>query len=446
MRLKQDFFLVAVLLFFLSGALPGTVTGNEKKKIYTLQGSISEAMAKNWALKAKKEDIDQSVYIKNQARAEFLPKLSLSYGYTRQSEARTFRSTLMRDGGGGEIAISSRDNYVWRGTVRQPLFTGFGLISSYRLAKLGIDISKTELELEKLDLALRVKEAYFNILIADRGVEVASKEVVSLRSNVKVSRSFYKVGMIPINDLLKTEVELADAQQNLVSAKNAAKLTRADFNTVLASPVNEPVHVEDILAYKPERGDFETYAERALEARPEIRALDLSVLQTDQQIKIAKSKNYPEVFFTYNFVKEGDSPDVSGSPFHDKGRWEALATLSWTFWEWGKTHYSARQRESDRRELIQTRKAAEDRIRFEVKEALLVLDGAEKNIPTTQKAVEQGEENLRVSEERYKAQVSTITEVLDAQTLLTQARVNYYRALYSHHLAKARLERAIGTY
>ncbi|MCD6298013.1 MAG: TolC family protein, partial [Deltaproteobacteria bacterium] len=69
-----------------------------------------------------------------------------------------------------------------------------------------------------------------------------------------------------------------------------------------------------------------------------------------------------------------------------------------------------------------------------------------KNIPTTSKAVEQAEENLRVSEERYKAQVTTSTEVLDAQTLLTEGRMNYYRALYDHNLAKARLRRAIGEY
>ena len=62
------------------------------------------------------------------------------------------------------------------------------------------------------------------------------------------------------------------------------------------------------------------------------------------------------------------------------------------------------------------------------------------------KAVEQGEENLRVSQERYMAQVTTITEVLDAQTRLSQSRLNYYRALYGHNLAKARLQRAVGEY
>ena len=95
---------------------------------------------------------------------------------------------------------------------------------------------------------------------------------------------------------------------------------------------------------------------------------------------------------------------------------------------------------------MQNRMALKDGISLELKDAVLELETTEENIPTTRKAVEQGEENLRVNEERYKAQVTTITEVLDAQTLLTQARVNYYKALYNHHLAKAKLLRALGRY
>ena len=95
---------------------------------------------------------------------------------------------------------------------------------------------------------------------------------------------------------------------------------------------------------------------------------------------------------------------------------------------------------------MKTKLALEDSIRLELKDAILRLENAEENIPTTQKAIKQGEENLRVNEERYKAQVTTITEVLDAQSLLTRARVNFYSALYNHHLARASLERALGKY
>jgi outer membrane protein TolC len=442
MRFRESILFIGSFILLLNGILPGPLPAQESQKVYTLEKGIAEALANNWSLKARKEKIEQAIDVRNQARAEFLPKLGITYGYTRQSEARILRSSLP----GEDIAISSQNNYAWRGTVRQPIFTGFGLLSSYELAKLGIDQSETEVELEKLDLVLRVKEAYFNILIADKAVEVAGKEVESLESNAKVARSFYKVGLIPVNEVLQAEVDLANAQQDLVRVRYDSRVTRSAFNTVLSRPIIEPVEVEDILDYRPEEVEFEEYMQRALKNRPEIKVIDIGLLQSDQQIRLAKSKYYPELALVYEYIKEGDSPNVDGSPFHDAGRWEAFATLSWTFWEWGKTYYSAREQESAKKELMQTRKALEDNIRLEVRRAVSDLEVAEENIPTTKKAVEQAEESLRVSEERYKAQVTTITEVLDAQFRLTRARVNYYRALYDHNLSRARLARALGEY
>jgi outer membrane protein len=247
-------------------------------------------------------------------------------------------------------------------------------------------------------------------------------------------------------ELLKAEVELANSQQNLVTARNASRLARSAFNTVLSRPVNAPVEVVDILIYTPEGGEFREYVRTALANRPEMKLIDISLLQADQETRLAKSRYYPEVALTWEYVREGENPDVSGDEFHQDPWWQVTTGLSWTFWEWGKTRYAVKEKESVKKELYQTKMALEERINLQVKEAILALKNAEENIPTTRKAVVQGEENLRVNEERYQAHVTTITEVLDAQTLLTRARVNYYAALYNHNLAKARLDRAIGTY
>ncbi|MBW2136769.1 MAG: TolC family protein [Deltaproteobacteria bacterium] len=438
---KKSFLGLGLLVLILT--LLSQVTEAEETTVYTLERSVEEALRNNWGLKAEKEKIEQAVEVMKQSKAEFFPKLSTTYGYVRDSEARTSRSTL---GGGREIAVSSQDNWRWTGTIRQPIFTGFSLISSYRLAQLGIQQSEMNYEQRRLDLALSTKEAYFNILIADKAVEVAEKDVEARESSANVARNFYKVGLIPINELLQAEVELANAQQALIRARNGAQQARAAFNTLLARPIDSPVEVEDILEYKPEIGTYEEHYERALKQRPEIKLIDNGLLQADQQLRLAKGKFLPEVAFTYNYVKEGDDPSVDGSPFHDAGRWEALVSLQWTFWEWGKTKAEVREKEKLKIELTKTRKDLEENIGLEIKSAMLDLLTAEKNIPTTKKAVEQGEENLRVSEERYRAQVTTITEVLDAQTRLTQSRVNYFSALYDYHLASSRLLRAIGTY
>jgi outer membrane protein len=443
--------LLSLSLVFISLIFVQAVNADEGgNKIYTLAESIREAFEKNWAIKEKEEKIEENGFVEKQAKAGLLPTFSTSYSYTRLGEKRTIKSPAFEGfpGGGGaaELEIGSQDNYQWKGSITQPLFTGFALTTSLELAKLGIDQSKMDLELEKLDLALGVKEAYFNILRADKGVGVAEKAVKSLRSHLEVATNFYEVGMIPINDMLKAEVELANAQHDLIKAQNASQLARASFNNLLAKPINSKVEIEDILIYGPENPDFRHYVNMALKNRPEIKTLEINSMQIDQQIKLAKSEYYPEIALTYDYIKEGDTPGVSGSLFHEPSTWQAILGFSWTVWDWGKTRSSVRQNESVKRQLVQTKKILEDGIRLEIKKAILGLQEAEKNIPTAKKAVQQAEENLRVSEERYKTHMTTSTEVLDAQTLLSQARMNYYNALYDHNLAKAMLLRAMGEY
>lgn len=436
--MRKSLYILTVILFLLAVVVPiGIVSAGEGgANVYTLDEGIRTALENNWSVKVEEEGVLESEYAMNEAKAGFYPEFSTSYSYTRLSDVTTY----------GTIELGDKDNYQWQATVTQPIFTGWALTSSYELAKLGIDQSKAALELAKLDLALQVKEAYFNILGADKAVEVAKSAVDSLESHLAVAKNFYEVGMIPINDMLKAEVELANAQHDYIRAQNSAKLARASFNTLLSRPVDESFEIEDILIYTPETPDFDVYLDKALKERPEMKSIELTDSQIEQQVNLAKSKYYPEAAFTYSFIKAGDTPAVSGSDFQEANSWQATVGLSWTFWDWDKTKNSVRQVESRKRQLAQTRKTLEDGIRLELKQAILNLKEAEEKIPTAEKAVEQAEENLRVSEERYKAQVTTSTEVLDAQTLLSQARMNYYNALYDHNLAKATLLRAVGEY
>ena len=113
--------------------------------------------------------------------------------------------------------------------------------------------------------------------------------------------------------------------------------------------------------------------------------------------------------------------------------------------ELGKHVLSRLERTRSRSPRPRIRKlSSSNSITLEVKNDYLNMLVAEKNIGVAEKAIEQAEENLRMNEERYKYQVATQTDVLDAVTLLAQARVNYYGALSDFNVAKAQLERSMG--
>jgi len=183
-------------------SLPASVAAQDKKNYFTLEKSIAQALDNSFKIKARNERFEQANDIMKQSRAEFLPKLGTAYSYNRLSEPPISRSSTLF-GTQIPLVVGTQDNYQWTWFLRQPLFTGFALLSNYRLAELGIDQSQLEMDLEKLDLVLRVKEAYFNILGADKAAEVAQTTVESLTQTVKVARSFFEVGMIPVNDVLR---------------------------------------------------------------------------------------------------------------------------------------------------------------------------------------------------------------------------------------------------
>ncbi len=146
------------------------------------------------------------------------------------------------------------------------------------------------------------------------------------------------------------------------------------------------------------------------------------------------------------YIKQGDNPTVSGSPFVQSDNWDVTAVIKWNFWEWGRTHYLVQERIKQREQVKESLTQIKDLVRLEVKEAYLSLREAEKNIGVAEKTIEQAEENFRINKIRYQEQVATSLEVLDAQTLLAQAKNNYYQALYAYNIYHSRLLKAMGTW
>ena len=107
------------------------------------------------------------------------------------------------------------------------------------------------------DVVQEVKIAYFNILRAQRIQDTARQSVEMLSAHRDVAENYFKVGMIPKNDLLHAEVELANGKQALVRAQNAVELAKSRFNTVLKRKIFAPVEVVDILTYHPLNQSFE---------------------------------------------------------------------------------------------------------------------------------------------------------------------------------------------
>lgn len=440
-KAPSSFAVLAAVLLALTIGASAALAGNVKVPAgaISLDQAIAMALSYSPNLTAAKEDLEGAKSKEKEAFTYFLPTLSTQYSYQKVQNPTVVHTPM------GDINFGGDKTYTWSTGLNQPIFTGFRLTSQYRLAELGVDIAKVNVRLAKLDLVLNVKQTFFEYLRAQKAFGVAKQAVLQLNSQLKVSQDFYDVGIIPINDVLKTKVELANQLQNEVAAQNAVELARSRLASLLGMPVETALEVEDILRYRPIEVEYPKAKVVARKQRPELKALGLQLKQAEYSIQQARSGYYPEIGLNATYDYTSDSADMKDSLYYDHSGWTVGAQLSWNFWEWGRTRDQVNQRQAGQRKLVAVRQDLEDQVDLQVKQAILYLVDSAKNIVTAKTSIEQAKENYRITMERYKEQLTTNTELLDAQTLLTQAQNNYYTALSVYNIAEARLWRAMGS-
>lgn len=416
---------------------PAAVAAEAANNWFTLKSSIDHALENNIEMRSAQEEVGAADAVKKRQFTEFLPKATVNYAYSRLDEEKTAF---------GGFVTRPRDGYEFRASVDQPVFTGFALLTQYKMSGLNLDIAGLAEQRTRRDLIFQVKQAYFELLQSQKLENVARQEVRNLKAQAEVARNFFDVGMIPKNDLLESEVALANAEQNLVVKQNEVVLAKSRFNTLLRRPVDADVEIEDVLGYEPFTETYEDCVQTALKERVEIELSDKEVMVSQKDVNLAQGDYYPTIGLQGNYYKRGDNPGLGGDPgaFSHRSEWDIIAAATWTFWEWGKTSHDVNEKKRRLSQAELKRMRVEDDIRQELKRAYVVLKAAEKNISTAEKAVEQAQENFRMNEERFKEQVATSTDVLDAQTLLTETETRYFNTLSAYNLAKAGLHKAMG--
>ncbi|MBL7180090.1 MAG: TolC family protein [Pseudomonadota bacterium] len=402
---------------------------------FTLKQTIESALAANLGLQSSQEDTKAALATQKAQRTRFFPTFNAAYQYNRNDEASKI----------GGIVLSPKKEYTFVTTVTQPIFRGFSLVNQFKISSLGLDMAQINEKLVRQDIVFNAQKTYFFLLEAKKLFDIAQKTVTQLKAHKEVAQNYYQVGMTPLNDFLQAQVELANAEQDLIAAKNNLENAESDFNLLLRRPLDTPVEIEDVLDYVSLEQDLDYCLAEANKHRLEIKINELEVEIAQKELTLAKKDYYPAIDLKGSYFKNGTDWDADGGEgITDPSGWNILATASWNFWEWGRTVYGVSEKHSRLSQAQLQKKDILDNIQLEVKNAYLRTQETQNAIVTVEKAVEQAQENFRINQERYKEQVATSTDVLDAQTLLSKTMTNYFKALYTFKISKAALFRAMG--
>lgn len=333
--------------------------------------------------------------------------------------------------------MTNRNFWSSRVAVDQTI-VDLGSISRYQAAVLGKVATRLDTAKVRDNIFLSVCQGYFRVLRAEKLVTVAEQEVKQLTEHLNDARNLYEFGLVTYNDVLQAEVARSDAEQRLITSRNDVVNLKSALNKIMGLPVSTPIRLEEENKLVAPALSLEEASEAALKRRSDLQAAKSRIEQGEKTVSQAKAGYYPRLF-----AQAGHTFQQNDSWLHDH-QYFAILGLEWSLFSGFDTRAQVRQAKQRLEQLRLQRQDLTEQIRLEVQTAYLALKETAERIRVTEKAVAQGEENLRLNQERYKEQVGTATDVIDAQTLLTKARVNYFNAHYDHQMAKAQMLWAVG--
>jgi outer membrane protein TolC len=412
----------------------------------TLPLAVDIALRTNPLIRATASGREMAEAQLGEARAGRWPILQFSETFANSNNPVFVFGTLLEQGRFGPQNFDPRllnappsiNNFRTAVTLQVPLFNQLQTDTRIAQARLGQQQADQQRDLVEQQIRFEVIRAYYGVLVAQARKEVAEEAVKTAAADVKRIRDLFETGLVVQSDLLAAEVQLAEFHQQQIQAAGDVVVAHAALNTALGLPVSTPQKIEGALIERTfDIADQEELIRLALLHRPDYARAGLAVRANEQGVRSALGQFLPRFDLFATFGSSGQGL-MSGSEDYTVG-----ASLTFNIFDFGR---SARVRQARAAEAIATAEQDHlaDQIRFEVVRAYQQHVSAQERLIVAARAVSQATETLRIIQDRYQEGLTTITEMLRAETALLRARLNLLAARYDYYVGYANVLLASG--
>jgi len=431
-------------IIMVMGLLVGTglpLQAAEDKPVITLERCIQKALESNPDVLSANARISAAIAAVREASSAYYPQVGLSGSWTRtDNPPQAFfmslnqrRASLQKDFNNPVDTENVRGSVMaqWR------LFDSGRREADRRAATLGSTASEFMSESVRNDLVFQITRAYYGILQVRSFVAVQEETIRSLSESLRIATERHQAGSAMKTDVLNLEVQLSQAREELIRAKNGLKLGVAALNTAIGQTLVGASDVADlrgrdvpaVSTNRPEGG---------VEARPELRAMESRVHAMEAMVVRAR-REYLPVVNGFGSV-DWDSETLNG--FEQSYMVGAAVELNIFDGHRNRAGVARAKAavEEARAEAEKLRQVLEldlTQARLNEQEARERLDGAAKSLSSA-------EEALRITQERYQQGAAVVADLLTAQNGLTATRTRQVAAQYDCLIALANVERAMG--
>lgn len=439
---------------FASVVLLSALCGNAQTNVFSGTNILSHplsrhdaveiAMRQNSTILRGRADLRATHGVEMQLRSAAMPRVVFS-GFYNAKDPKLANEPFLTSTNSFQFP-----NQQWQadGQVQQPLYAGGRITSSLRSAKLTREQAILAFQSTVADALLSTRIAYDDVLVAQQQILVQEASVKLLSNELEDVQRRFEAGTVPRFNVLRAEVELANARPRLITARYQLRIAKNTLVNQLGFTLPRgvvddiPLQLSDHLQALPTATDLASAVGKALQQRPELGALHKTERLRHEDIKMARAGNLPSLqgFGGYQFRSPNFTDDLTAG----LNGWEAGISMSWSPWDGGLTHGKIVEAEARHERSIVDIQDEQRQIELEVRTAYSQFVEAQETLESQKKVQEQADEALRLAEARMHAGTGTQLDVLNAQTSLTDARTTQVQALHDYSVARSRLLRSIG--
>lgn len=410
----------------------------------TLEQALELALRNNRDIEVSRLNLERSQEELRQARAALYPTLSSQVQIDNSRSAGGDIQEIRQEEIGFQTATEPNEtSTTFSGSVsfNYDVYAGGGRSADIRRAQRQVRFNELDLEAVVEQTRLDAASDYYDLQDSDAQVAIQRAAVEDAQQTLRDAQLLEQAGLGTRFEVLQAEVELAQAQQELTTALANQNIAQRQLAETLSLGQQVNLRTADAIE---QAGDWDfSLAESIVLAYKNRAELEQFLLQreiNEAQRQIALANIRPQVSVTGSYdLLNGFDDDVD-----QLGDGYTLAALvQWTFYDGGAARALADQEETDI-DLAETQFADQrNLVRFEVEQAFYGLEANRENIDTATRGVELAEESLRLARLRFQAGVGTQTDVIDAQTALTQARGDLVSAIIDYNQSFVQLQRAV---
>jgi len=410
-----------VVLMTLMGAgmsgtlMPSFAQAKEQMPTFDLERIIDLALERNPAILGA-----QSVILQNEGRQ------TQAGAYPNPTIGAQTGNAVIRDPNTGtrlnEYGVTVHQTVEWPGmrAARQEAAAA-GLAS----ATVGLDEAK-------LNLIAEVKQAFYELLLAERTVDLLQQNLEIVQDVARIVRARVRSGEGPQFELVKAEVEVLKAKQEMTKAKNAVRVKLVGLDTLTAGALGQRYKVQGDFRLLRDRLDPEQMVTRDFSQHPILKRQGKLVEQAESTVTKERQGRVPNVTLFGGYAREvGREAVVAGV---------SLPTPLW-YLQQGHIATALGTQRKEEAELIRARNDLARAINQHAREAETAQDQI---LVYEEGLIKQAQEALRIAQLSFRQGASSLLEVLDAQRVQRQITVDYNLARFELSVALTRYERALG--